>query len=477
MAAKFGTSGLRGLIEELVEGAAARHARGFARHLIASGASRAGDTVYIGRDFRDSSPVIASQCMAALAAEGLVPVDCGALPTPALAFHAMSRKAASLMVTGSHIPADRNGVKFYRPDGEIDKTDEIAIGEGAAGSWAGWGSSANLPQPDGALEQAATDAFVTRYRGVIADGALAGCRIGIYEHSTVARDVLARVLEPTGATLVRLGRSESFIPVDTEAVTDEVRALIAGWTQEHRLDALVTADGDGDRPLLADEAGQCVRGDVVGLIAARELDASVIVTPITSSSGIEGLAPGSVMRTRVGSPYVIAAMDEAARAGKTRILGFEANGGLLTQTAFIVGRAELSPLPTRDCMLPLLAALAATLAQGVPISQGVAQLGLPAAQSGLIRPFPTETAQALIGRLVADEDERREFFRPFGEAARVDLTDGLRVIMAGGAIIHLRPSGNAPEMRCYVEAANAPDAALLADRGMARVREWASRSG
>jgi phosphomannomutase len=36
------------------------------------------------------------------------------------------------MITGSHIPADRNGIKFYRPDGEIDKDDEAAITTAAA---------------------------------------------------------------------------------------------------------------------------------------------------------------------------------------------------------------------------------------------------------------------------------------------------------------------------------------------------------
>ncbi len=65
--------------------------------------------------------------MTALKHAGLVPVDCGFIPTPALALYAMSRKRASLMVTGSHIPADRNGIKFYRPDGEIDKNDELHI--------------------------------------------------------------------------------------------------------------------------------------------------------------------------------------------------------------------------------------------------------------------------------------------------------------------------------------------------------------
>ena len=54
-------------------------------------------------------------------------VDCGTVPTPALALLGLKCGAASLMITGSHIPADRNGIKFYRPDGEIGKTDETAI--------------------------------------------------------------------------------------------------------------------------------------------------------------------------------------------------------------------------------------------------------------------------------------------------------------------------------------------------------------
>ena len=51
----------------------------------------------------------------------------GPLPTPALALAAAQRGAAGLMVTGSHIPDNRNGIKFYRPDGEISKADEEAI--------------------------------------------------------------------------------------------------------------------------------------------------------------------------------------------------------------------------------------------------------------------------------------------------------------------------------------------------------------
>jgi phosphomannomutase len=129
MAAKFGTSGLRGLVGDLTDGTAAAHARAFARHLKQTGMTGEGTPLFIGRDRRASSPEIAAQCAAALFDEGLEPVDSGILPTPALALYAMGQNAAALMITGSHIPDDRNGVKFYRPDGEIDKNDELAISE------------------------------------------------------------------------------------------------------------------------------------------------------------------------------------------------------------------------------------------------------------------------------------------------------------------------------------------------------------
>jgi phosphomannomutase len=127
MAAKFGTSGLRGLATELLDGAARHHVAAFLLHLLNEGAIQPGDRVFMAQDHRHSSPAIAAECAGAIAAAGLVPVDCGTVPTPALALHAMAAGSASVMITGSHIPADRNGCKFYRPDGEITKADELAI--------------------------------------------------------------------------------------------------------------------------------------------------------------------------------------------------------------------------------------------------------------------------------------------------------------------------------------------------------------
>ncbi len=124
---KFGTSGLRGLVTELVGLPTYAHVRAFCAMLREDDAAGVRGEVLIGRDLRSSSPLIAGQCAQAIADAGLEPVDCGAVPTPALAQAAMASGRPAVMVTGSHIPDDRNGLKFYRAQGEIDKTDEARI--------------------------------------------------------------------------------------------------------------------------------------------------------------------------------------------------------------------------------------------------------------------------------------------------------------------------------------------------------------
>ena len=164
---------------------------------------------------------------------------CGTIPTPALALYAQSIGAAALMITGSHIPADRNGIKFYRPDGEINKNDEDAITRLA--SELKDSAEANMVDASvGANHEAdATKLFVDRNLGVLPADSLAGKRIGIYQHSSVARDMLVTVFEHYGATVFPLGRSEQFIPVDTEAVSPDTVTQLARWTDELALDAVL----------------------------------------------------------------------------------------------------------------------------------------------------------------------------------------------------------------------------------------------
>lgn len=475
MSLKFGTSGLRGLSTDLEGPPAALYATAFARYLLEGGLARTGDTVLIGRDFRPSSPAIAAIAAGALRRAGLSPLDCGTIPTPALALLGLGKAAASLMVTGSHIPADRNGIKFYRPDGEIGKADEAAITTIADAISASGEAidAAPAAAPDASAQAEAL--FLRRYDGLLAPDALKGKRIGVYQHSTVARDLFVTVLAAFGADCVPLGRSQTFIPVDTEAVPAETVEMLQRWADEHGLDAIVSADGDGDRPLVADETGTPLRGDLLGLITANFLNADVVATPVTSNSGIEAAGRFEVRRTRVGSPFVIAAMEEAVAGGARAVVGFEANGGTLTGTDCAANGATLAALPTRDSFLPALATLSLSVERRQPLSVVAESFNLPAAAADRLENFPVETSAALMAELRSGPQALSAFLAPIGAPAKTSDIDGLRVTLEDGRIVHFRPSGNAPEMRCYVEAADETAAQGLLGEGLALIRGWAER--
>lgn len=464
MSLKFGTSGLRGLSVDLEGRASAVYATAFARYLLASGKVSRGDTVLVARDFRASSPAISATCIGALRRAGLEPVDCGTIPTPALALYGLSINAASLMITGSHIPADRNGIKFYRPDGEIDKQDEVAIATLAAEVQA-----EDIVYSAGEAEDrsaTAREMFVARNTAILPSGALSGLRVGVYQHSTVARDLFVEVLKHYGAEVLSLDRSETFIPVDTEAVSAATLDLLIRRAEKYGLHAIVSADGDGDRPLLADEKGVPLRGDLLGLIAARFLGAEVLVTPVTSNSRIETSGPFTTVRTKVGSPFVIAGMNEALAAGRRRVTGFEANGGTLTASPFEINGHTLAPLPTRDSFLPVLAALFLAVKEKKPLSRVAADFGLAFAAADRLENFPLDISSALMAFLRESEANLAAFLSPVGSVASFSDIDGLRVALTNGRTIHFRPSGNAPEMRCYVEAESEPAANMLLAQGL-----------
>ena len=452
MPPKFGTSGLRGLVVELTPDLVADYARAF----LAS--SDVGTGLFVGRDLRASSPDIAGVAIEAARAEGVAVTDCGALPTPALALAAMGQGAASLMITGSHIPDDRNGLKFYTPRGELTKAGEQGI-LGALGR-----APAGMAGSEVALNDHAGAAFVARYVTAFGRDALAGARVGVYSHSAVGRDLLIATLEALGADVAELGRSGRFIPVDTEAVDAATRAQLASWAAGAGLDAIVSTDGDGDRPMVADHAGRIVPGDVLGQITGAALGAEVAVTPVSSNTGVEaGGKFARVIRTKIGSPFVIAAMEEAGG----RVVGYEANGGFLLGFDAEGPAGPLPALMTRDSHLPIIAPLVAARRVGLGLADLVAAEPPRFTAADRLQEVPTEASQALVARLIEDSDARAAFLAEFGGAATgIDTTDGLRITLEGGRIVHLRPSGNAPEMRFYAEAESAEAAREFLARGL-----------
>ena len=212
-----------------------------------------------------------------------------------------------------------------------------------------------------------------------------------------------------------------------------------------------------------DASGNFVRGDALGLITARYLGAQSVVTPVTSNSGIERTGAFSrVLRTRVGSPYVIEAMTEAPGS----VIGFEANGGTFVGGNVRAAGVPLPPLPTRDAVLPLLCALGLAAQKGRAVADLVADLPLQHALADRLQDVPSEKSAAFLARLAEDADYARAVFAPHGIAG-LSRIDGLQFRTSAGDMVHFRASGNAPELRCYVEGGTEAAAQELLAWGLA----------
>lgn len=525
----FGTSGLRGLVTDITDLEAYVNTRGFLEHCIASGDSVSGTTVALAGDLRASTDRILRAVAAATTDLGLVPEYCGKLPTPALMAHGLARGCPSVMVTGSHIPFDRNGIKFNKRSGEVLKSDEAPILAAVervrcreyararasspfddVGGYAP-GRAAKVPE----IRDEARHAYVRRLLDVVPGGALSGQRILVYEHSAVGRELLAEVLAALGAEVHAVGRSESFVPVDTEAISDESLRLLQSMADDARarlgrVDAIVSTDGDSDRPLLVGvEPHGRVRffgGDQLGIVVASYLDADAIAVPVSATDAIERYFTARgvpVVRTRIGSPWVIAAMAELEGERK---VGWEANGGFLTGSDITLERGTLRALPTRDAMLPIVAALHAARLAKCSLVELFAKLPPRFGQSALLDHVSAERSRALLARLGPDQASVRSLHfdagvvtwtghdgvrhpaegplaarsaeleaviarhfgpeRGFGALEEIDYLDGTRLRFAGGDVAHVRPSGNAPQLRIYALADSAERAARIVDMAL-----------
>ena len=448
---KFGTSGARGLVTQFSADVCAAFTHAFINSMAKMFTFK---QVAIAIDNRPSSPQMAQACVKALQQLGLDAIYYGVVPTPALAYVSMQDNIPCIMVTGSHIPFDRNGLKFYSPDGEISKADELTILNAIAEF------EAIIDLPKLTINNKAAIQYAERYISLFDGQMLAGKRIGIYEHSSAGRDLYAPMFEALGAEVIAIERSDEFVPIDTEAVSEADRQKAKRWSKEYSLDFIFSTDGDGDRPLVADENGDWLRGDILGLLCADAMNIEALAVPVSCNTAIEGCERfNSVTRTKIGSPYVIAEFDNLSEKYQL-VAGFEANGGFLLGSDASVYGKEIKALPTRDAVLPALMLLAA--AKEKPIYELVNALPQRYTYSDRIQNFETEKSSSILSQ--AKEDSQ-QFINKLGFnnsiVESVNLTDGFRVSLINGDIIHLRSSGNAPELRCYVESTSMDNACYL----------------
>jgi len=440
----FGTSGLRGPAEGFTPARIKAYTEAFLLGVAGDGPQR----LFVGSDLRQSSPEIVSQVISTAQGCGWTVAYAGAVPTPALASFAMAENAPAIMVTGSHIPETHNGLKFYRRDGELRKEDEAPMWAHAERLL----EAAAVEAREGILSEtdpAIARAYVARYLDTFGVDALAGLRVGVDQHSAVGRDLLVEILERLGANCFPYNRAETFVAVDTEALDVAQLELAREQIQTNELDAVVSTDGDGDRPLVLDETGTQINGDVLGALTARHLGIRTVVTPLSSTSAIEQSGWfDKVVRTRIGSPYVVAAMDDAAPAP---VAGFEANGGFLLGSDIVLPGGRLTRLPTRDAVLPILAVLQASARDLRPLSSFVSELPPRVMKADRVREVSAEEADLFLEAMQNDAAAQEEFDARLVGPVGIDTMDGVRMTLTDGTIVHFRQSGNAPEMRCYVE--------------------------
>ncbi|HSW79521.1 MAG TPA: phosphomannomutase [Candidatus Saccharimonadales bacterium] len=478
---KFGTSGLRDLVVVMTDLECYINTAGFLQFLVENGQLEKGQTVLVAGDLRDSTPRIVGAVSQAIRDGGFTAEYHGLVPTPTIAYYALERDLACIMVTGSHIPSDRNGIKFYKKGGEVLKEDEEPIHVAVSHVREKlYGTELNQSEfyDDGtfkktpelpAADSRAGEAYSSRYLDVFHGDCLAGKKLVYYQHSAVGRDLLVDLFKKLGAEVVTVGRSDVFIPIDSENVTPENKAYFKRLTEENPgCFAIVSTDGDSDRPFVIDENGEFHRGDVLGAVTATWCKADFAAYPVSTSDAVDNELNKSgveLMRTKIGSPFVIEAMMDGEAKGKERVVGWEVNGGFMLETPITVENGTLKPLPTRDAFFPILVALLSAKQSNISVSQLFGRLQQRFTDAGLIDNFPVEVSKSMVQHFGKDDPKVRHALQTyfsselkFGNITDINTLDGVRITFDSGDIAHLRPSSNAPQLRIY-SVANTPERA------------------
>lgn len=479
---KFGTSGRRGEVVHLTDLEIYINVLAEMEYLQLlppeDGGIARGEEVFVALDLRPSSERLARAVERAVQDAGMIAVNVGRIPTPALMCYAVAQGKGSIMVTGSHIPFDRNGYKLNTSRGELLKEHEQPINESVrcvrrriyeqpfAECLFREDGSFHSGERSGIREAGpAADHYVDRYLTFFGTGSLAGLRLAVYQHSAVGRDLLVDLIQRLGAEVIPCGRSEEFVPIDTENIdAAQLQAIQQLADAAGSIDAVVSTDGDSDRPLILGLDNGKVRffgGDLVGMIVAEFLSADAVVVPITCNDAIDRGRLAAVLepKTRIGSPYVIAGMELARAKGRRAVCGWEANGGFLTGSDIARNGRVLKALPTRDAMLPILAVLAASREKEKSLVDLFAELPQRYSRAALLKNYPRDDSRQVVERYSLAGDDTREslekIFSPergFGAITRLDYTDGVRIYFSNGDVAHFRPSGNADEFRIYAVA-------------------------
>ena len=433
----FGTDGIRGVANErLSPELALRVGRAATRRLRDS---HPAPVVLIGRDTRRSGTMLEDALAAGIASAGGHAVRLGVLPTPAVAWGVLQRGAAAgIVISASHNPYPDNGIKLFGADGYklLDAEEEAiealleADTDLPTGRDVGTTSSAT-----GAAEAYAE--WVAEVAGV----PLAGMRIVVDCAHGAATTVAPRLFELLGADVVLIACEPDGCNINVECGSTHLGHVAAAVVAEGATLG-VAFDGDADRVLFVDAAGNPVDGDhILTLLAADAISRAalpgnrVVVTSMANLGAHHALrALGCTLEiTDVGDRYVLEAM---RRNGS--VLGGEQSGHVIALDHQTTGDGPL----TATLVLAALARSGQTLAEAAAAVEKFPQnlISVRARREGLEECTPLWDALA---------------------AAEAELGDNGRIVV--------RASGTEPLVRVMVEARDAEACRAIAQELVAIV--------
>ncbi len=300
----FGTDGVRGVFgEELTDELAFKIG-------VALGKLMGGGRVLIGKDTRVSGDPIACAVAAGLLSSGVDVMDCGILPTPAIALLTRIIKAYGVVISASHNPPEYNGIKILRngykiPDEMEEKIEELLDGVIERKKIVP-GKVRSFPEGKHLYMGAVLEMFKDLD---LSDVTLV---LDLAEGATIA--TAREILEYLGAK-VKVFNGEGRGEVINQGCGATHPEFLAQRVLPGEIG--VSFDGDGDRSILLDERGRVVDGDKIigilaqGLLGENRLPNRVVVGTVMTNSGLEKFLNGmgvKLLRTKVGDKYVLEGM-------------------------------------------------------------------------------------------------------------------------------------------------------------------------
>lgn len=444
MARLFGTDGVRGTANQDITAELAVELSVAAAHVLGTFGAFDGPRprAIVARDTRPSGDFLAAAVSAGLASAGVDVLDAGVLPTPGLA-HLVQSSGADLgvMISASHNPAPDNGIKFFARGGtklpdEVEDAIEARLGE----KWERpQGTAVGTIRPyEHAVQEYVDHLVSTLDRSLEGLTVVADCANGAsFETGPAA-------LRRAGATVHVIGDRTDGKQINEDCGSTHLEQLQHA-VREHGADIGVAFDGDADRCLAVDAAGEPIDGDQIMAILALDLkergllhDDTLVVT-VMSNLGLKlAMREHGIMlgQTAVGDRYVLEEMNLGGYA-----IGGEQSGHVILAQYATTGDGELTALH----VLQRMAATGKTARELADVMSRLPQ--------ALINVKGVDKARASIDHGVRDAVEEVE--RELGESGRVLL----------------RPSGTEPVVRVMVEAPTDEQANDAAERLAAVVRE------